>query len=423
MFDPLHNSFADLAAKRTATAHSVARGVAVLEALPKQGNSCVLDGSAAPLGSITDFASASVVESPDSLLLGDEFFDLTDAHRDYCRRLHARRLAGQLLKLTASRRINGCGYRPVDRAKGVAVWQRPDAGRGRFSGVCLCGSSWSCPMCAPRIAAGRVGEVKEWAQAVESMGLSLVMETFTLPHTRKDSVKSLLQIIQKARRGMSSGRVSDSLRIGRLAYYDAGELTWGHNGPNPHVHRLSAVNSDEYDTQAQRSEWLRQLASVGRNTYGTSEHAYNCVTLNASSARYISKIGLETASSALQTKDSLTPLGMVYGMADGKLNRMPWAANFRECVEALRVTKFAALRCSRGGRLAVGLINEKTDADLAKENESQADILLGYLNELQWIHIRKEKLDGSLLNHAQYGRVAVNSFLQKYNLGYLHDDK
>ena len=39
----------------------------------------------------------------------------------------------------------------------MGVYRRPDRPYGRVNGVCVCGQSLACPVCAPRIAAKRAG--------------------------------------------------------------------------------------------------------------------------------------------------------------------------------------------------------------------------------------------------------------------------
>lgn len=363
-----------------------------------------------PLGSITDIAS-----KPDSEALAK-------AQSELARRYHARRVAGGLLKCTRAGRVAGCGGRLTKRADGVALWMRPDRERGRVSGICLCGSSWSCPVCAPRIAAGRVGEVQELAAAATARGYRLYMETTTLPHTQADPVEFLLRLIQDARREMGGGRGGQVLRRGRVGYVDAGELTWGKHGAHPHIHRLS-ICTPEYDTSAQRSAWLDALRARGRDSAGIEDHAYDAVALDARSSRYICKVGLEVASSALATKASLTPLGMVYRIADGTLPRSPWADRYRWCCAALSQTKFAALRFSRGLRKQFGLSQESTDVALAAEESTDTDILLGHLDEFQWEHIRRDRKEVQLLFVAQMGLQAVDAWLRAEGYGYLRRDR
>lgn len=375
-----------------------------------------LGAAAAPLGSLTVFASRTEVAYDES--------GLVEAAQDYCRRLHARRVAGIALELGGQSRVRDCGHRLVERAKGVGVWRMADRARGRVSGVCLCGSSWACPVCAPRIAAQRVGEVNELADVAMARGYQLGLESYTIPHRQRDSVASCIQRLQDARRGTTSGRAGVILREGRVGYVDAGEITWGAHGSHVHFHRLVIAEAGRYDDKAQETAWLDELESMGRRTRGTDLHAFDFRWLDrADRARYISKVGLETASGPLDTKKSLTPLGMVFRVVDGLLPRHPWLGRFRECVEAAGEKKFAALRFSRGLRKEFGLTEEKTDGELAKEETTETDQLLGYLTEPQWLKIRENRLEGFLVFVAQQGQDAVNSWLKARGLGYLHEGR
>ncbi|HWA88107.1 MAG TPA: hypothetical protein VG710_17895, partial [Opitutus sp.] len=101
---------------------------------------------------------------------------------------------------------------------------------------------------------------------------------------------------------------------------------------------------------------------------------------------------------------------------------------WREAVGVVAQRKISVLRWSRGLRAVVGL-DEETDAEadekdreLAQEEVTATDELLGALSPTQWRGIWTRKLEHELLREMQAGAEAVDLWLQCHGLGPLWAD-
>jgi len=135
------------------------------------------------------------------------------------------------------------------------VWQSQKTGQASWHNLTVCGSPWSCPICAERISKGRQEQIKKVYEAAKSHAVngSVYMLTFTVRHGLGDDcavlvgkMKHAMQLLQKTiawkgctRREALKRPKADSMPfldyIGRIA---ALEATHGANGWHPHEHHL-----------------------------------------------------------------------------------------------------------------------------------------------------------------------------------------
>ncbi|WP_328305846.1 hypothetical protein [Actinomycetospora sp. NBC_00405] len=94
----------------------------------------------------------------------------------------------QLRPITSLRRVRNCGT-PLDPDGGVtlALTTGEDGSRSAgYSGLASCGSVWSCPQCAAKIATRRADELSKVMRAVDGAGGSAFLLTLTMRHSRGD---------------------------------------------------------------------------------------------------------------------------------------------------------------------------------------------------------------------------------------------
>ena len=135
------------------------------------------------------------------------------------------------------------------------VWQSRKTQQASWHNLTVCGSPWSCPICAERISKGRQEQIKQVYEAAKSHAVngSVYMLTFTVRHGLGDDcavlvgkMKHAMQLLQKNRAWTDCTRRkalkrprADSMPfldyIGRIA---ALEATHGANGWHPHEHHL-----------------------------------------------------------------------------------------------------------------------------------------------------------------------------------------
>lgn len=140
--------------------------------------------------------------------------------------------------------------------------------RAFFSGLVVCGSVWTCPVCAARIAEGRRQEVEAALAAATAMGLRAVPVTRTIRHARGDGLPELLEAFQKARGAMRSGKFRAALwrDFGIAGTITALEVTHGASGWHVHDHSIVLVRADADVGAMERrmlAEWKKCVVRAG----------------------------------------------------------------------------------------------------------------------------------------------------------------
>jgi len=371
-------------------------------------------GAAAPLGKNADFASPPSV---------------TVAAPGNVKAWYLRSFARDILKRAGvQKRLRFCGVKVSRGAAGIGVYARPDRAYGRVTGVCVCGQSLVCPVCAPRIAAFRAVDVEAGFKWCVEAGYEARLVTYTLPHTRSERLGELLDLMSVAWRRLNSGKGGKTRREGVIGNITAAEINWGEaNGWHPHKHQLIFSEPGTFCEDRARAGWLAALESVDRRTRGTDEHAFRVGEVgNEAGATYISKLGMAVAAEARATGVSMELAGgankgrniiqLLAAAAGGdEVAATVWFLGANEIISR----KVTSLRWSRGFRDLVGVGAEKSDEEVAAEEVVETDVFLGELNFHQWRVIVNHRAELALCIAANQGREAVNSFLRGLEAGEL----
>lgn len=156
------------------------------------------------------------------------------------------RMARETLKGTATPKGNrwrtcDCQRLPIPLKETVVVAQSPSTGVAALRNLVTCGSVWTCPVCASKIAGARRDEVRSGLERHLAGGLVAVSVTLTVRHGVGHSAKRLLTAMSGALNLMRSNR---RVRQLREKYHYRGqiralEVTYGHaNGWHPHFHEV-----------------------------------------------------------------------------------------------------------------------------------------------------------------------------------------
>lgn len=384
-------------------------------------------GEAAALGKNADFASMHLGcnknEGQDAV--GNFILPAPGNIKAWYLRSHARDI---LKRAGNQKRIRFCGVKISRGSNGVGVHARPDRAYGRLTGVCVCGQSICCPVCAPRIAAFRAMDVAEGFKVALERGYEARLVTYTLPHTLDDKLGDLLDMFAVAWRRMQSGRASKSLRRESVGNITAQEINWGTaNGWHPHKHQLRFDLPGKFDEDRHQAAWLAALDSIGRKTTGTDAHAFRVGAVGDEvGAKYVSKLSMAVDAEARATGASMELAG---GANKGRniIQLLAAAAGGDEIagaiwfsgVEEIVSRKVTSLRWSRGLRDWCGVGPEKPDEEIAAEEVVETDVYLGELNFHQWRVIVNHRAELALCIAANQGREAVNSFLAGLGAGAL----
>ena len=159
----------------------------------------------------------------------------------------------------------------TDKRVQVVVNSDGSTTRARYRNLMLCGSVWSCPFCAAKIAEERRRRLSAALDNAYADGYGVYMPTFTFAHRYGDDLASLKTSMVKAFAKFRTGRAWKELeaRFGILAYVRDTEVTYGLNGFHPHMHALFITSSPlgVVDRAALddlfKLRWLAVLESVG----------------------------------------------------------------------------------------------------------------------------------------------------------------
>jgi hypothetical protein len=341
---------------------------------------------------------------------------------------YLRSIGRELLKKHGiERRMRWCGRRITRNAQSVSVWARPDRAYGRVAGICVCGQSVCCPVCAPRIAAFRAEEVSEAFRRAAESGWEARLETFTKPHKLDRAPNALLREFRDFS-GLWRSYQKNADRREKFAegHQLAREVNWSEaNGWHYHHHRLRYDLPGRFEPDLARAQWLAVLEGAGLRSDGAERYAYDCgVVGTEAGARYVAKlaqsveaqrraIGSEIASAATKGRNINTLLA---DYAAGDLNAGATWVNGVACVTA---TKVSSVRWSRGLRDKLLMTDGHSDEQIAAEEVVSTDEYLGELTPVQWSGVLRWRAEFCLLVAANKGREAVNEFLAGLELGTL----
>lgn len=375
------------------------------------------EGVAAGLGTNADFADIPVEVSPSTV------------------RNHYLRSCGRVLltqtesyglgeKRVKPPRVRWCGVNVRSGADGVSLYARPDRAYGVVTGVCNCGQTVVCPVCAPRVAAFRAGEVSEAFRRARGMGYVPYMCTYTIPHVLGNDLGQELDLIGSVWRAYGKSRGGRGHKD-TLGYHRAIEITYGQNGWHPHFHVLYYFSPEHFSTEKMHAAWLAALSQFGRLTKGAQLHSFHAEPVRDSDgAEYIAKTAVVIEGIAKELTSGADCKGrsiiqLLNGYIKGDESLLPiW----KHGVFAVTDRKVSAMRWSRGLRAELLMQDEISDEEIAQDKAEKSDVYLGSLNPWQWAGVIRHKLELCLLLAANQGEEKVNELLSNFNLGALGDE-
>lgn len=324
-------------------------------------------------------------------------------------------------------RTNNC-LRVRQGGKQIQVHKSTQHGTTSFSGLQTCGSVWVCPVCAAKIAERRRAEIVAAMAAHKAAGGVVNMLTLTAPHQRGDDLAELLAKQSKALNAFWNDRQVKAVfeQMAVIGQIRALEVTHGrkspkNNGWHPHYHVLlfAGAVADLASPDACITEWLCTLytrwaavcvnAGLGRPSFA---HGLKLDDGSKASA-YVSKWGLEDEMTKGHTKKALhgeTPFDFLRAFLEDPDDKQA-AALFIEFSNVFKGKR--QLHWSRGlkKRYAIG---ERTDEQLATEQEDDFTVLLGTITMDQWRDVLAVEGRGTvLLVASRSGWSAVLHYLEQ----------
>ena len=295
----------------------------------------------------------------------------------------------------------------------VQVWKSKEHGTASYGGLQTCGSVWTCPVCAAKIAERRRVELLEAMELHKAQGGAVFLLTLTTPHQRGDVLAELLDQQGKALQSFLRDRKVKEVfkEMGHIGQVRALEVTHGrksarNNGWHPHFHILQFCYQKGNDTD--RKDWAARLYMrwafyCQKAGLGTPSYAHGIKLDDGTKASdYVTKWGLEDEMTKGHTKKAKaggeTPFDLLRAALADRQDKQA-AALFREFAECFKGKR--QLSWSNGLK-ARFFVDEKTDEELAAEKDDAA-VLLGLLTPDQWRDVLKVDGRGVLLDIAAKG--------------------
>ncbi|WP_341894301.1 protein rep [Ferrovibrio terrae] len=321
-------------------------------------------------------------------------------------RYRLRRVAGKLLGSTE--RVFSCGYK---HHKSIIDIRRTSHGSLHYAGLETCGSVWTCPVCAARVAEARRDEVEKIMDAHTSMGGAVYMATFTIRHHAFQRCGDLRASLVEAWRRVQQGSVWQGLkeRYGIIGTIRALEVTHGQNGWHPHLHLLictKRILSDVQQSALADGLWNRWSSSLHRGGLGSATRdafQFDRCGTAADAGAYVAKWG--AASELVKGHAKLARGG---GMSPWQLLREAGAGSkeaanlFREYAKAFKGAR--QLTWSVGFRAAYGFGPEVDDDHLLEDTAFTTETIC-HLPSGIFRQVVVKEIEVAVLNAADAGIV------------------
>lgn len=310
----------------------------------------------------------------------------------------------------------------IKGGEGVGVWRSTQHQTAHYSGLIVCGSVWTCPVCAAKISERRRLELQAAIAQHRESGGDAYLLTLTTPHGRRDDLAQLLAMQAKALASFTAQRAVKAVfaEMGEIGRVRAFEVTHGRKGTNngwhPHYHFLQFAKGGA--DAAQLMDWRTRLylewaKCCERAGLGTPSFQHGLDLQDGSKAdKYLSKWGLECEMTKGHIKQAKaggeTPFDLLRAVLADKSDRQA-AALFSEFGRVFKGKR--QLSWSRGLRARFDLAEEKTDEELSREQSEDAE-LLGLISVDEWRDVLRVQARGVVLELAAAGGwLAVARFL------------
>jgi hypothetical protein len=248
------------------------------------------------------------------------------------------------------------------------------------------------------------------------------MLTLTLQHSPADPLASLLADLKQSYQSLRRGNQWSLFcsRVGLAGTITATEYTHGENGWHPHLHVLVFLDSPlDVRVQAAERRWLQRRWSkfvAKRGRYAHHQHGLTFLTGDEALSQYITSVE-KTWSLGDELTRANTKKSKRGGRSIGQLLEDAGTGDSRAgelfCEYAQVTFRSNQLNWSRGLRALFGLDEQKTDEELAAEQDASG-LVLCYLTRSQWKQVVNDTADyrGELQAAAASGDVAqVQTFL------------
>lgn len=308
----------------------------------------------------------------------------------------------------------------------VSVHRHRATNKSFYGGLMVCGSVWTCPVCAAKISEKRRSELDHAFTSHKNDNGKIAMLTLTFSHNRFDDLADIIYKFGQATQKFMSGKAYQNIRnelglIGRVRVY---EVTYGSNGFHPHAH-IALFYTNDVDLIKMRIKmfelWEKACLKIGLST--NFEHGLNLQS-SEHAEDYLSKHGtwsLEQELSKSHIKKakngSLSPFDFlrIY-LTTGEQKYIKLFQEYAKCFKGKR-----QIQWSQGLKKRF-ILEEKTDEELSKEKLEEAD-LLGLLDFDDWKYILRNDLRSKLLDNVEKYGFEIGLHMTKCKLSSIEEYK
>jgi len=269
----------------------------------------------------------------------------------------------------------------------VQVLKHRKTQKAFYNGLLVCGSVWTCPVCAAKISERRRRELEQAFDLHKKEGGKIALLTLTFSHKKRDRLKDILQKFGQATQKFMSGRAYQNIRdeLGLIGRVRVTEVTYGENGFHPHAH-IALFYTNDVDLKNIKKEMYLLWEKACFKFELTVNEKHGLDLQNGEEAeKYMSKHGtwsLEQELSKAHIKkaknDSMTPFDFLRKYLEEEDEK--YLILFREFAKCFKGKR--QLQWSQGLKKRF-VLEDKTDEQLATEKTEEADVL-GLLNYETW---------------------------------------
>jgi len=109
-------------------------------------------------------------------------------------------------------RVSWCLKHRQTGGSNIEIVYDHDQQRAYYGNLLVCGSVWTCPVCAARITEQRRVELSDAIERWRATGGGVIMAAFTLQHSVEDDITDLRKILNAAYRKMTDRRIYKDIR-------------------------------------------------------------------------------------------------------------------------------------------------------------------------------------------------------------------
>jgi len=162
--------------------------------------------------------------------------------------------------------LGSCGLGAIEGSLPSIVRQGEKAG---LHGVQRCKSAWTCPHCAPNLAATRANNLRPQIARYVRQGWQPWLLTLTLRHHKGSNLDAMFELLSKTWSRLTSGKEWAALKASGVEYIRGYDQTYGEQHAwHPHLHSVFLFSPAVADPAAVAQRLLDRWISIIRTLGG-----------------------------------------------------------------------------------------------------------------------------------------------------------